>query len=136
MATSVVKGVKEVQRAFLELEPKVARKVVRQALRKAVKPIQAAAKADAPVKSGKLKKAIKVRAMRRKKGRIGVLAIIGKGDFQGETWYGSVQEFGARKRRRIRAKHFMKKAYESKKAQAAAIAEAEIGPGIEREARS
>lgn len=128
-----ITGVKEIELALKTLGPKVGRKVIRQAIRKGVKPIQAAAKADAPKgKTGLLKSAIKVRAMRRKRGRIGVVAQIGVGDFQGKSYYGAFKNFGTK---RMPGVHFMEKAYASEKNQARDTTAREILAGIEREAK-
>jgi HK97 gp10 family phage protein len=131
-------GVDPVKKAFKRLEKNVARKVIRKALREAAKPVQADAKRRAPFDTGLLRKAIKVRAMRKKRGRIGIITITGQGDYKGDTFYGAFQEYGAQNTGRSRtanipAKHYMKGAYDSKKDTARAIATSEILAGINRE---
>src|SRR4051794_37182099 len=81
--------------ALKELEPRLAKKILRRELRKGLKPIQAAVKANAPVRSGKLRKAVILRATKRtRKNRIGVKVSLGKGAFfVGDQFYGAFQEF-------------------------------------------
>ncbi len=65
-----IKGLKEIQRAFEELPKNVARKVIRQNLRKSMKPMQSRVDADAPVgETGSLKEA-KLLAGKKKRGVI------------------------------------------------------------------
>ena len=90
-----LRGFAEFEKKLRALPGKVARKVVRQALREGAKIIQAEAKARVPVDSGKLKKSIKVRAAKsRKKGTAAVVVQTGQGDFKGETFYGAFLEYG------------------------------------------
>lgn len=144
MATSIrITGASAIQRAFKELPPRLAKKVIRQALRAGAKVVQAEAKADAPVETGKVKKAIKVRAGKsRKKNVIAMAVIIGQGDFQGETFYGAFENFGwktgkrgSSNRRQVPGKHFMDRALSEKAAAAKEIITGLILEGIEREAR-
>ena len=59
MARNVVfKGGKELEKALLELSERTAKKLARQALRKAAKPILDAAKDGVPVREGRLKRAL------------------------------------------------------------------------------
>lgn len=78
------------------LEKKHAKAVVRKASRKAAKPIVAAARANAPVKTGALRKSIKVRAIKRSRSRIGVrIGTSGhESAFVGKQFYGAFQEYG------------------------------------------
>lgn len=133
MANLTIRGATEIRRALRTLEPKLANRVIRQALRKAQKPIAAETKALAPVDEGTLRSAVKVRAMRRKRGRIGVIVIIGQGDFKGKTFYGAMKELGTKF---AKALHFMKRAFQSRQAQALEIVQSEIAQGIEREAKA
>lgn len=124
-----VEGLEELERTLRELPDKVEKKVVSQALRKGLKPIQKEAKNLAPVLSGQLKKAIKIRAGKRKKGQVSVNVIIGDKDFQ--NFYPKFIEYGTSK---LPANPFMRTAYANKKAEAIGIIEIEIAAGIEREA--
>lgn len=131
MAAFRITGIAEIDRALRELEPKIAKKVLRQACRKALKPVKDAAQANAPVKSGQVKKAIKVKAGKRRRDQIRLDVTIGAGDFVGKQFYGSFLEFGTES---IEAREFLRRAYESQQEQARRIAQAEILKGIEREA--
>jgi HK97 gp10 family phage protein len=142
MATFYIDGVKEIKKAFRELEPKLARKVIRQAIRKGLKPVLAAVKRNTPVSSrpgsaaaghapGELRKMVKLRASKkRKRGVIGLTVNISD-NRQGKTYYGAFVNFGTKK---IKPRHFVEKSYAETKDQAAAIAKREILAGIEREA--
>lgn len=78
------------------LSKKDSRAVVRKAARKAAKPVMQQARANAPVKTGALKKSIKVRAIKRSRTRIGVrISTTGlESVFQGKQFYGAFQEYG------------------------------------------
>ncbi len=132
MPKFIITGIKQIDRAFRQLEPKLARKVIRQALRKSLKPVADEVKADSPVETGLLRSAIKVRAGKRARGSISLVVIMGEGDFKGETFYGAFQEYGTS---RMPGKNFMRRAFDSKSDAARAQIEAEILAGIEREAK-
>lgn len=140
--TAHISGIDAIERAFRRLPARLAKKVIRQGLRAGAKVVQGEAKADAPVDTGKTRKAIKVRSGKsRKKNVITMAVIIGQGDYQGETFYGSFQEFGwktgkrgSKDRRQIPGKHFLKKALAAKSAAARETAAAVIDSGIQREA--
>ena len=71
-------GDKQLQRALKALPINVEKKVVRQALRKAAKPVLDTAKSLVPVKTGALKKSLKLRALRKqKRGQFGVQVMTG-----------------------------------------------------------
>jgi HK97 gp10 family phage protein len=143
----VITGVKALDRKLKALEPKVAKKVIRQALRKAAKPVQARTRALAPVgETGQVKRAVKIRASTRtRKKVIRLRVLIGKGDFVGQQFYGAFAEYGTkqsgtgrkggRRRPGQKGQHFMKRAFDQTKDQARRIAIDEITAGIEREAK-
>ena len=66
-------GDKKLIRKFKTLEAKTQKKFVRKALRAAGKPVLAAAKQKVPVREGKLKKSLKLRAIKRSRTGVGVL---------------------------------------------------------------
>jgi HK97 gp10 family phage protein len=148
MADFTITGLPSLDRKLKALEPRVAKKVVRQALRKGAKRVQARVKQLAPKgPTGQTRKAVKVRAFKRsRKGTIGVKVQIGKGDYQGTEFYASFAEFGSKRsgtghkgqRRAIgqRAQHFMERAYDLEKEPVKRDIIAEIRAGIEREART
>lgn len=143
MRTIKITGARAIQRALDELPKRLAKKVIRQALRAGAKVIQPAAKAEAPEKTGQTRRAIKVRAGKsRKKNVISLGVIIGKGSYQGETFYGAFQNFGwktgkrgSSNRTQVPGKHFMEKALAEKGVAARDVAEDVILAGIEREAQ-
>ncbi len=76
---------------------KIANGIKRKAARKAAKPVLEAAKANVPVKSGAMKKSLRIRAYRsRKKDIFGVKVVSGKKWFQGDQFYSAFVEFGTR----------------------------------------
>ncbi len=116
-------GARDLQEKLAKLEKKIANKILRQAVRDAAKPMLREAKANAPVSNfdgpsglskqavrqairddkkaglhypGMLRDSIKIKAMRSRKGRIGVTIATDKGLFKGETFYGGFQEFGTK----------------------------------------
>lgn len=127
-----ITGVKELQRAFKELPKRLANKVVRQSIRKALAPIKEAAFANAPRETGYLASKIVIRAMaRRKRGVIGVEVRVGEGEFKGKAFYGGFLEYGTSE---IAPLHFMLRAYESHKDSALRTVKQLILDGLEREA--
>lgn len=83
------------------LPAKIQSKVLRPALRAAAKPIAAEAKSNIDKDNspnwpdtGRLKRSIRVRAAKRRKGVVGVRVVTGKDFFAGETFYGAFREFG------------------------------------------
>jgi len=106
MATNTVKleGADQLRKKLLDLDKKVARKISSQALRAGAKIVLERARQLVPVKSGTLKRSLKVRAGKRKGGRISFVVQTKAGDYRGETFYGSFLEFGHKvgKRRRVK----------------------------------
>lgn len=70
----LVTGIKDIDRRLRRLEPKVGRKVLRQAMRAALKPMVVTAKANAPRDSGELARSIKIRAPKKRK--VGVIRLV------------------------------------------------------------
>src|SRR3954447_12368252 len=90
-----LRGAKELISKLKTLEPRIERKLLRQALRAGAKVIQAEAQARVPVKTGRGRKGIKVRAMSRmKRGTVGVKVQTSEGDYQGDEFYLSFIERG------------------------------------------
>lgn len=153
----VVTGVKEIDRRLRRLEPRVGKKVIRQAIRKALRPVLAAAKANAPVESGALRRSIKIRAVKsklRRKGVVGLDVRVDRKTFRRESskaakssagdkpagggpesdgdWYAAVVEFGDS----THAGHpFMGPAYASAGPATREIAMKLIRDGVEHQAR-
>lgn len=91
---SELRGGDKLIRQLRRLESNVQKKYVRKALRAGAKPIAKIAKATAPVKSGRMKKGIRVRVGRSRKGVISVLVSLAKKWFTGPTFYGGFVVFG------------------------------------------
>lgn len=72
-------------------------KIIRQELRKAAKlTILPTAKARMPVRTGLLRKSLKIRAIKRSRVNSGVRVALSSKDFTGETFYGGFIEYGFR----------------------------------------
>lgn len=140
----VITGLKQVDRALKQLPDRVAKKVIRQAMRASMRPVKAAVVANAPVESGATKRAVKLRAAKsRKKGKIAIEVRIGAGDYQGDQYYAAFQEYGWRPGKRggprgapVPGKHFMLHAFESTSASAKDAAISAILTGVEREVKA
>lgn len=139
-----ISGDKAIMRKLGALPQKVEKKVITQAVRKAAKPILAQMKANAPVKSGAMKKGIKTKVLPRKQGMFRMIVGISKKWVVGK-FYGAYEEFGHKTgspkqkskapRKPIKGGHYAEEAYKSKGKGSLDIAKAEILSGIEREAK-
>ncbi len=101
-----IQGFDALKRAFQELEPKVAKKVIRQAVRNGMKTVATAAKADAPVDTGAGRRKIRVRASKGPRGtkaRYTIALATLVGDAMGPTWYMWLQEMGYHIGKRLRS---------------------------------
>lgn len=132
-----VLGERELERKLAKLTAGVQRKIVRRALRDAAKPIRDAAKSRAPVKSGRLRRNIKVRSMRRSRVRLGVLVRTGTRDEMGipsdSPWYyPAIIEYGYEN---VPANPFLRGALDSNRQKALRIISDSVLGGINREAR-
>jgi len=89
-----MRGFKELEKSLLQLETKVAKKVVRQALRAGGKILLKAVKQKVPVDTGELKKNIKVKAGKRKKGQASIFVGTSEKNYSGPYFYASFVEYG------------------------------------------
>jgi HK97 gp10 family phage protein len=137
MASLVVTGIPEIDRKLRALGPKVGNKVVRQALRAAIKTMQAAVKQQAPHgETGELEEGTKVRAGKRSRTKIEMAVVIAGGPLvkgPRRYLYPAAVEFGARAAG-IPANPFARRAFEAEKEAVKADAEKRIRDGVEREA--
>jgi len=155
-----LEGFDALKRAFRELEPKLAKKVIRQAVRAGMKTIQAAAKAEAPVRTGAGRRGIRIRTSKGPRGsrvRYTIALATLVGDAKGPTWYMWLQEFGYTLGKRLRqggktigyaatkvvpvprkmpGRHFMRKAMREREASVKQQIIENILLGIEREAKA
>jgi HK97 gp10 family phage protein len=103
MPKIAVTGVPEIDKRLKELEPRIARKLVRQAIRQALKEMDTALEAVSPRKSGALASSYKVRASGRSRKSIGM-------DLASTVAYASFINYGA-PHRHIKAQRFADEAY-------------------------
>ena len=127
-----IEGVRKLERKLLKLEPKIGKKVVRQAVRKAAKPILAAAKSNVPVESGELKRNLKIKALKRKKHRFGVMIGTGLKWFTGDQFYAAFVEFGTGTRP---ARPYLRPAFDTKRQSSEQILKTELKNGIKAAAK-
>lgn len=94
-----VEGDKVLENMLNRLETNLKKKALRKATRESARVVQAHAKALAPVDSGQLKKAIRVRSKRRsRKPTIGHQVWVGDKWFKGDQFYAAFVEFGTKER--------------------------------------
>lgn len=128
----IVTGLKEIDRALRELEPKIGKKVIRQAMRKSMKPVKTAVEQNAPVgETGLLAASVKIRAAKKSRKSFGIDVTIGEKDWVGKTWYAAAVEYGTS---RMEGRGFMRKAFDESGDEAKGIAIRSILEGLEREA--
>jgi HK97 gp10 family phage protein len=107
-----IAGVDALRRAFKELEPRLARKVIRQAERRAAKLFAAEIKAHAPKDTGLLQRTVKVRTSKgprsSKRGNVSIAVLVGQAGGEGaggslkRAWYAYLQEKGWHVGKRVR----------------------------------
>jgi len=111
-----VTGIKEIDRKLKDLEPKLAKKVIRREIRKSLKPIEAEARVLAPVGlTGRLSKAIRIKAGRSRRGQIKLIVSIDRKDLPAEVFYGGFVNWGTKY---MEPRLFLTRAYEHGKEQA------------------
>jgi HK97 gp10 family phage protein len=105
-----VQGDKELIEKLQRLKTKDAKAAIRKGSRAGIKKILPLAKANAPVRTGTLKKNLKVKAIPRSRKYVGTQI---KLDYTGPTFYGAFVEYGSK---HVQARHFMQKATDDKQA--------------------
>lgn len=142
-----ITGDKELDAKFKSLTLAVQKKILRQAIRPAAKLVQQAALQIVPVRSGVARASLKVRAAKRSRrtpNRVTISMGAEALAFKGAAFYLAFNEFGFRrgkralgnKRKKVPAKHWLRRAMKSVESQAKALAIQGIKEGIEREAAS
>lgn len=126
-----VEGVKRLEKTLQKLPAKLARRAFRKPMREHAKTILKQAKANCPVDSGALRKALKVKSIKRSRVRQGVIVVADERWFVGDVFYGGMIEFGTEK---MRAQHFVERAYDQHKDSVLRNIERDILANIEREA--
>lgn len=92
--TIVLTGSEALNRKLLELTSKQAKEAIRKAARPALQPTLQMARALCPVKSGKLRRSLKIRAIRRTRTGVGMRVATYGSSFAGKTFYGGFIEWG------------------------------------------
>ncbi len=122
-ATMVVTGDKALNRKLQRLRGPQQKKAVRQASREALKAhlLQPTRRA-APRRSGRLQRAVKVRALPRSRKALGARVTVGDQSFQGETFYAGFVELGRKtgkrgssNRRQVPPNDFMRRTAKQKR---------------------
>lgn len=121
-----IKGLDETDKALKDLDVAVAKRIIRKGLRAGAKDVLNAARADAPQRSGAIKRNIKIRGGGTKNGVVKLNIGVGAKDFQGKTFYAGFvlygHKVGSRKlgdaRTAVPANNFLERAYESSGQQA------------------
>lgn len=148
-----ITGAKELAEAFKTLPDRVARKILSVGLRKAANAVKDDAKSTAPVKTGKIKKSIVVRAGKYKRGGPVRMRVVVLGAYRGPQSYSGPLELGHRvgsrgtglKRKQagtildgrqyVRPRPFMRNAAKRQRSRAVKIIEQQVQLGIFNEAK-
>ena len=123
-----VSGGKEIIQALKELEPKLAKKVVRKACRDGATILKKEIEQEAPKATGALAESVKIKT-RFKKGTFTANAEIGEGAYKGMTYYAAFVEFGTSK---MEPRGFMQQAFNDKKEEVAKKTEEALRAGIDK----
>jgi hypothetical protein len=136
MAGVAITGVKELDRKLRRIDAKLGKKIVTQGSRRALKPVQLAARRFVPVDTGELRKGIKVKALRRSRKRFGS-RVTSAGRNVEDLYYGGFQEWGwtTKSGRHVFGQLFMTNAARTKKRSAITIFTRYVKGQIESEAR-
>jgi HK97 gp10 family phage protein len=97
-----IAGDKELVDKLKEFTKAETKSAMQTGAKKALEPVQKTARAIAPKKTGRLRKAIRIRVLKRSRRRVGARVTVGSLDsmFKGRTFYGAFQEYGWRVGRR------------------------------------
>lgn len=144
----LIEGAKELEKMLAQIGGKVAKKIVRQAVRQGQKPILASVKSNASTMVGgamgaKIAKKSKIKVPKRQKRGQYMLStqVISDPDFKHinkdgtRHWIPSAIEFGHGSSKEEAAVPFMRRAADSQGDNAMNITIKELGEGIEREAK-
>lgn len=98
----IITGDERLNRKLAELKGPKAKAIIRKAARTALRPVQSAVKREAPRRTGRLAKSVKIKAFTRSRSRIGAKVTTAADDnlYSGRTFYGGFQEFGWKTGRR------------------------------------
>lgn len=127
-----LQGDRELIEKLEGLPPRLTKKLTTSAMRKAAKPILDEAKRIVPVRTGTLRKSIRIRALKRSRRRFGVQVITGEGFFKGKTFYGGMVEYGTS---RQAAQPFMRPAAKRKVGEVRRVFNEELAKALNEIAR-
>ena len=118
-----INGLKELEKKLIELGPKIARKALRGALVAGAREVKKEALTLAPVKTGRLRKAMYIKAMTKPNPfRENVIFGVRKGKKMAkrdlDAYYWTFQEFGTKF---VKAIHFVEYAFQKSKERALAV---------------
>jgi len=99
--------VRALQRMLENVPKKLRNKILRQELRKGAKILVPPSKAATTVRTGTLRRAVKVRAQKRSQKSVGVFVGYSEKGFTGDTFYGAFLEWGWRGGRRKSGKEVL-----------------------------
>ena len=124
-----IEGMPLLTRRLRTLEAKLQKKVIRQAIRKSLKPIQQDAKREAPKNTGALRKSVKIRSFKRSRVRVGAKVTTGTAtsDFKGDEFYGAFVNYGTK---HIRGNRWLNKVAKKNKRKARRIFTEHVRAGI------
>jgi len=131
--TLIITGIPELDRKLRGLDAKLGKKYIRKATREALVPVKEQTKKNAPVNTGALRNAVKIKALKRSRKQFG--AVVQAGNQTGnirDEFYGGFQEWGWKLRNGVKkpGTRFMKKAAKQKRAAAVAIYRRSVGQQI------
>ena len=127
MASIRLVGANELQKVLADLPKRLANKILRSALRKAARVIEAEAERRAPKDTGELTRSIVTRmAKRRKRGSMAMVVFPDPRKFKDDA-HAYYQEYGTA---RHEARPFMRPALDAKKGEAEKIIRAEVAKEI------
>jgi HK97 gp10 family phage protein len=136
----VITGIRDIDRRLRTLLPRLQKKVLRQAMRKGLKVVQAEVKAEVPVETGLTRSAVQVRAVKSKRRGSIALEVRISGKVPGlvktyggdkRAFYPAVVEYG---RKGVAPNPFMRRAFTAKGEAARQVTIEDIRMGVEREA--
>ena len=144
--TVKLSGFNELENAMRQLGGKVARRAGIAGMKMALKPTLTEARRQIPERTGKLKKALKIRVGKTKKKSLAVVRVSLSENtanlFTGQTFYGGFQEFGWRSgprrlgdsRKQNPGEHFMQNAWEETRGTVLNDFKGYLGQAIEKAA--
>ena len=154
--TAKIVGAEAIEAKLKAFGPKLARKVLSRSLRSGAKIVLRKAQELAPSRTGRLRKSLKVRVAKSRRGRISIMVATGAKWFTGPAFYGAFIEFGHMKApshrnsagrffsvkssreqyTKVEGQGFVAQAYEETKNDALKTVETAIAAGIEETAKT